>query len=168
MIWQDIGCKIALLRINFSILFICDFQRLHLPLREKVSKYGVISGLHIPTFGLNTERYFITLRIQSECGKIRTKNNSLFGHFSRSVHITKMFMVLHELREVIFRTPPRFCKCGWDWENKLLIRFDIYEKLKWDPILFSWNIFHTNSGWGKQRKKHVKGKKKCFISVCFF
>ena len=28
----------------------------------------------------NTERYFVSLRIQSECGKIRTRNNSVFGH----------------------------------------------------------------------------------------
>ena len=35
-------------------------------------------------FGLNTERYEISLRIQSECGKIWTKKNSVFGHFSRS------------------------------------------------------------------------------------
>ena len=27
----------------------------------------------------------VSLRIQSECGKIRTRNNSVFGHFSRSV-----------------------------------------------------------------------------------
>ena len=26
-------------------------------------------------------------RIQSECGKIRTRNNSVFGHFSRSDHV---------------------------------------------------------------------------------
>ena len=31
------------------------------------------------------ERYEVSLRIQSECGKIRTRNNSVFGHFSRSV-----------------------------------------------------------------------------------
>ena len=51
---------------------------------EKVSKYGAISGLHFPTFGLNTERYEVSVRIQSECGKIRTRNSSVFGHFSRS------------------------------------------------------------------------------------
>ena len=51
----------------------------------KVSKYGVISGPYFPAFGLNTERYFVSLRIQSECGKIRTRNKSVFGHFSRSV-----------------------------------------------------------------------------------
>ena len=37
-----------------------------------------------PTFGLNTERYSVTLRIQSECGKTRTRKTSVFAHFSRS------------------------------------------------------------------------------------
>ena len=32
----------------------------------------------------NPEIYFVNLRIQSECGKIRTRNNSVFGHFSHS------------------------------------------------------------------------------------
>ena len=31
------------------------------------------SGPYFPTFGLNTERYYASLRIQSECGKIRTR-----------------------------------------------------------------------------------------------
>ena len=35
----------------------------------KVSKYGVISGLYFPAFGLNAERYFAPLRVQPECGK---------------------------------------------------------------------------------------------------
>ena len=30
------------------------------------------------------ERYFVSLRIHSKCGKIRTRNNSVFGHFSRN------------------------------------------------------------------------------------
>ena len=30
------------------------------------------SGLHFPAFGLNTERYGVSFRIQSECRKIRT------------------------------------------------------------------------------------------------
>ena len=33
---------------------------------------------------LNTEKYVVSLRIQSECGKIRTRRNPVFGHFSRS------------------------------------------------------------------------------------
>ena len=31
------------------------------------------SGLYFPAFGLNTERYSVSLRIQSECGKMRTR-----------------------------------------------------------------------------------------------
>ena len=36
-------------------------------------------------FGLNTEINGVNLRIQSEQRKIRTRNKSVFGHFSRSV-----------------------------------------------------------------------------------
>ena len=43
------------------------------------------SGPYFPAFGLNTKRYFVSLRIQSECGKIRTRKNSVFRHFSHSV-----------------------------------------------------------------------------------
>ena len=50
----------------------------------KVSKYGVISIPYIPVLGLNTEIYSINLCIQSEYRKIRTRNNSVFGHFSSS------------------------------------------------------------------------------------
>ena len=49
-----------------------------------MSKYGVISGPCFPVFGLNTEIYEVNLRIQSEYRKIRTRNNSVFGHFSCS------------------------------------------------------------------------------------
>ena len=31
------------------------------------------SGPYFPVFGLNTKRYSVSLRIQSECGKIRTR-----------------------------------------------------------------------------------------------
>ena len=31
------------------------------------------SGSYFPAFRLNTERYFVSLRIQSKCGKIRTR-----------------------------------------------------------------------------------------------
>ena len=50
----------------------------------KVSKYKVFSGLYLPAFRLNTEIYGVSLRIQSESGKIRTRENSVFGHFSLS------------------------------------------------------------------------------------
>ena len=36
-------------------------------------RIGSSSGPYFPAFGLNTERYSVSLRIQSECGEIRTK-----------------------------------------------------------------------------------------------
>ena len=56
----------------------------------KVSKYGVISGPYFPAFGLNTERY-VSLRIKYKCGKIRTRNNSVFGQFSRSAALETFY-----------------------------------------------------------------------------
>ena len=57
----------------------------------KVSKYGVFSGPQFPAFRLNTERYGVSLRIQSECEKIWTRKNSVFGHFSRIVCLLFFF-----------------------------------------------------------------------------
>ena len=54
----------------------------------KASKYGVFSGLYFPVFGLKTEIYGVNLRIQSDYMKIRTWENSVFGHFSRRVTFT--------------------------------------------------------------------------------
>ena len=67
----------------------------------KVSRYGgFFSGPFFLAYGLNTERYgAISLRIQSEYGKIRTRKNSVFGHFShsecanREAVSVKLFMV---------------------------------------------------------------------------
>ena len=39
----------------------------------KSVRIGSYSGSYFPTFGLNTERYGVSLRIQSECEKIRTR-----------------------------------------------------------------------------------------------
>ena len=51
----------------------------------KSVQYRVFSGPYFHVFELTTERYSISLRIQSEYGKIRTRKNSVFGHFLRSV-----------------------------------------------------------------------------------
>ena len=59
-------------------------------------KYGVISGPYFSAFGLNTERYEGSLRVQSKCRKIRTRSNSLFAHISRS--------------EILQRSQPGLCK----------------------------------------------------------
>ena len=55
----------------------------------KVSKYRVISGPYFPASGLNTERFEVSLCIQSKWGKIRTRRNSAFGQFSRSIYVSR-------------------------------------------------------------------------------
>ena len=41
----------------------------------KLVRIQSYSGPHFPAFGLNTERYGLSLRIQSECGKMRITPN---------------------------------------------------------------------------------------------
>ena len=45
------------------------------------------SPLHIDLWIISPGLYGINLRIQSEYWKIRTRNNSVFGHFSRSYNL---------------------------------------------------------------------------------
>ena len=56
----------------------------------KVSKIRSFIWSIFPAFGLNAERYEISLRIQPECEKIRTKKNSVFGHISQSANDLKL------------------------------------------------------------------------------
>ena len=84
-----------------SILFLLPYTA------GKVSKYGIFSGPYFPAFGLNTERYFVPLRIQSECGKLRTRKNSIFGHISHSANAnvkykTKFFTRIPIRDEIFF------------------------------------------------------------------
>ena len=53
----------------------------------KSVRHRSFSGSYFPAFGLNTERYEVFLRIQSECGKIRTRKKPVFRHFSRSASL---------------------------------------------------------------------------------
>ena len=69
-----------------------------------MSKYGVFSGPYFPVFRPNTEIYCINISIQSENGKIRTRNNSVFGHVSQSGTVPKSWdiAVLFFARNVWF------------------------------------------------------------------
>ena len=72
-------------------------------MRERTSVYGFqcvksvqkrrFLGQYFSVFGLNTERYFVYLRIQSICSKIRTRKIFVLGYFSRSV----CFHILHKI-----------------------------------------------------------------------
>ena len=45
-------------------------KKIHCVRSVRIRSY---SGLHLPAFGLNTDIYHVFLRIQSECGKTRTR-----------------------------------------------------------------------------------------------
>ena len=49
-------------------------------------------GQYFPAFGLNTERYSVSLRIQSECGKIRTRITPNTDTF----HVVEMLTCDHD------------------------------------------------------------------------
>ena len=83
----------------------------------KVSKYGVFSGPYFPTFGLNTESYRVSLRIHSECRKIRTRKNSVFGHFSRSAWHLPIICI----QSLQFVTEYRWYQYGWWYIIRLFI-----------------------------------------------
>ena len=57
----------------------------------KVSKYEVFSGPYFSVFLLNTETYEVKLHIKSEYRKMRTRKNSVFGHFLRSGELSAGF-----------------------------------------------------------------------------
>ena len=56
----------------------------------KRPKYGAFSSQYFPASRLNMGRYWVCLRIQVECGKIRTRKNSIFGPFLRSLRVYLM------------------------------------------------------------------------------
>ena len=49
---------------------ICYWNKTHCVKSVRIRSYF---GPHFPTFGLNKERYGVSLHIQSECGKMRTR-----------------------------------------------------------------------------------------------
>ena len=48
----------------------CSFSQKHCVKSVRIRSY---SGPYFPAFAINTERYFVSLRINSECGKIWTR-----------------------------------------------------------------------------------------------
>ena len=74
--------KISLVREKICRKLRICLHLLKKSLRENFIFYAVLDDL--PEYALcemypNTE--FFLVRIQSECGKIRTRKNSVFGHF---------------------------------------------------------------------------------------
>ena len=59
------------LNICMIIFFVFRYQELSIHYVKSVRIHSY-SGPYFPAFGLNMDRYRLSLRIQSECGKIRT------------------------------------------------------------------------------------------------
>ena len=60
------------------------------------------SGPHFPAFGLNTERYKVSLRIHSKCGKMRTKRTPNTYTF-HAVLISEKLPFIADLLELLHR-----------------------------------------------------------------
>ena len=95
--------KTLQLKCQFTVKLCCSQKSFK---ATAVTIYYVksFSGPYFPAFGLNTERYSVSLRNQSECGKIRTRNtcqkNFEYGHFLRSdqnkyFQLFKFYIYLH-------------------------------------------------------------------------
>ena len=63
-------CKELHLILNYVLNTPLSIQNIHCVKGVRIRSF---SSPHFPAFGLNTERYFVSLRIQSECRKIRTR-----------------------------------------------------------------------------------------------
>ena len=72
--------------INYYIIVINLESKLKDRFKHCVNSVRIrsYSGPHFLAFGLNTERYFASLHIQSKCKENADQNNSKYGHFSRS------------------------------------------------------------------------------------
>ena len=79
-------------------------------------------------FGLNMEIYFVNPCIQSKYKKIQTRNNSVFGHFSRNVHHTNIRALAAEIYKFLHGSSPTIlnevfvpshCKCNYRKNNSL-------------------------------------------------
>ena len=54
----------------------------------KSVQIGAFSGLHFLAFALSSERYEASLRIQSECGKIQTRETPYLDTFQAVISIS--------------------------------------------------------------------------------
>ena len=94
LLWVDIF--IASIVLKPITIFLCQFSPgvlenfavttiiFFIATAWKVSKYGVFSGPYFPAFGLNTERYSVSLRIAPNAKKYGPEKTSILGHFSCS------------------------------------------------------------------------------------
>ena len=78
----------CLLNIFLQLYFFYFFKKFHSLKSVRIRDYY---GLDFLAFGLNTERYFVSPRIQSKCGKMRSRitpnTDTFYAVFS--IHIVR-------------------------------------------------------------------------------
>ena len=79
------------------------------------------SGLHFPTFGLNTGRYSISLRIQSKCGKMRTRKTPNMDSFHEPHCILRYDYWFKTLKKFLRPAPYFTPEAGLDVQEKLVV-----------------------------------------------
>ena len=75
---------------------------------------------HFPAFGLNTERYSVSLRIQSECGKMRTRITLNTGTFYTVILFEKMVLNIAFFKDflhIILLTDLLMIFWGFPWKH---------------------------------------------------
>ena len=90
----NVTCYLRLFKHILKNIF--QFQEFT-SLRESFS-YSEFFWLVSPAFGLNTERYSVSLRIQSECEKIQTRKTSNTDMFP-TVRFSEITHTIEQVRE---------------------------------------------------------------------
>ena len=99
------------------------------------------SGPYFPASGLNTERFSLSLRIQSECGKIRTRKTRLKEGISTLVNtpLSENYQLFRELGK----------------GNQLLFSLDLKAVFQCDVVVILSEKSHKLSNWIKLFMEHV-------------
>ena len=106
---------------------ICVLQMLLIyPLRDK-RPYSDFSALYFSEFELNTERYSASLRIQSECGKMRTRISPNRGWYNYN-NFSRWFCHSYWCRDISIQMFP-IC-LGWTkFHLKTIKLIDVFKKI---------------------------------------
>ena len=127
----------SLLRVSVPLPLQKSF--LHTPTLLEKCPLRSFSVPYFPAFELNTERYSVSLRIQSKCGEMRNLKNSEYEHFSRSA----------DIREIKF-----IRKFSW---YRYCISRPLLKWCKWFAILFLLGFCEQKSN--HQFSKHLLQEK---------
>ena len=85
-------CSLKINPISFKNFFFVMFLHKQMPPLISQKGHHCVKSVQVrifflsvfPAFGLNRKVYSLNIRIQSKCGKIRTRRKPVFRHFSRS------------------------------------------------------------------------------------